>query len=235
MDQIKGQMRVLAEVLAERKAQDAQWGGPALDDTRSPGEWIDYIERQALKLVSDPLNPAGYGAVVRARLVKIAALAFAGMESIDRKAAQAVPPAAPSYSYSTNEEMYYGDHDSVREALVAALHENVDAESLADIDYADMPTIHVGERDEPDHVFDGLADIIVDQVGEWLYDEVGEVGDFDVEEGEREQLDALVGAWLRVNTPLSCWKVEKAKAYGPGDAEYEAALKEAFPRPETQQ
>jgi hypothetical protein len=111
----------------------------------------------------------------------------------------------------------------------------VDAESLADIDYADMPTIHVGERDEPDHVFDGLADIIVDQVGEWLYDEVGEVGDFNVEEGEREQLDALVGAWLRVNTPLSCWKVEKAKAYGPGDAEYEAALKEAFPRPETQQ
>jgi hypothetical protein len=67
---------VIADVLAERQRQDAQWGGPEHDDTHHPTEWLGFVNKQIHTNV---------GVDVRDRLVKVAALALAGIESIDRK------------------------------------------------------------------------------------------------------------------------------------------------------
>lgn len=78
---------VLYAVLAERKRQDMQWGGPAHDDTHSAWDWADYIRKQA-DLAEQPVaQPPGQ---FRERMVKIAALAFAAIESHDRVAG--MPP-----------------------------------------------------------------------------------------------------------------------------------------------
>lgn len=75
--------KVIDDILAERAAQDAQWGGPAHDDEHSMIDWLNYISYQ--------LRHAGYAAydevipAYRQRLVKTAALAAAAIESLDRK------------------------------------------------------------------------------------------------------------------------------------------------------
>ena len=67
------------DVMAERNRQDAQWGGPEHDDCHSPGEWLQYIDHQkSLALKKDD-------AEYRSRMVKIAALALAAIDSNDRK------------------------------------------------------------------------------------------------------------------------------------------------------
>jgi hypothetical protein len=79
-----------AEIEAERARQDAQWGGPAHDDEHSLWDWFGYIKRQ--------VTLAGFGAewahlrgksitssMQRERLIKIAGLAVAAIESLDRK------------------------------------------------------------------------------------------------------------------------------------------------------
>lgn len=70
---------VLGEVLAERTKQDAQWGGPDHDDDHSPEDFVRFIGAQAVKC------EYGRGPNVRERLVKIAALAVAAVESLDRQ------------------------------------------------------------------------------------------------------------------------------------------------------
>jgi hypothetical protein len=81
---------VYAEVLAERAKQDAQWGGPAHDDTHTTDDWMGEVVQQVKKAAKDVGEAEMCGAsvppIVRARLIKIAALAIAGVESIDRKA-----------------------------------------------------------------------------------------------------------------------------------------------------
>jgi hypothetical protein len=70
------------EIEAERRRQDAQWGGPAHDDEHEPGDWCQYLahqQRLLLKMTSPTQRED-----IRARFVKIAALAFAAIESIDR-------------------------------------------------------------------------------------------------------------------------------------------------------
>lgn len=78
----------------ERRDQDRQWGGPGHDDTHVPEEWLAYIARQmsfAKTQVVHCGGPQSRDAVVRMRLAKIAALAVAAIESIDRRAAQGQP------------------------------------------------------------------------------------------------------------------------------------------------
>lgn len=64
------------DVSAERNRQDEQWGGAAHDDTHGAVEWIDCISKQLHRLSNK--------AERRDRLVKIAALAIAAIESADR-------------------------------------------------------------------------------------------------------------------------------------------------------
>lgn len=70
---------VMMGVNAERLRQDAQWGGPAHDDTHSDEDWLNFITKQAGKVSNS--TKSNY----RERLVKIASLAIAGLESMDRK------------------------------------------------------------------------------------------------------------------------------------------------------
>lgn len=71
---------VLADVLEERSRQDAQWGGAAHDDEHTTSDWMNFIVKQTAFWFS------GYGGS-RERLVKIAALAVAAIEMLDRRPA----------------------------------------------------------------------------------------------------------------------------------------------------
>jgi hypothetical protein len=68
------------DVREERARQDAQWGGPAYDDQQSLTDFLMRIADQCEKMASE--KPADH----RSRIVKIAALAVAALESHDRKA-----------------------------------------------------------------------------------------------------------------------------------------------------
>ena len=70
------QVKVIAQVIQERKNQDRQWGGPDHDDSHNLGDWMSYFEYQFTSMGEDN---------ARQRLIKIAALAVAAVESIDRK------------------------------------------------------------------------------------------------------------------------------------------------------
>ena len=69
---------IYQEVLAERTRQDKQWGGPEHDDSHDDTQWLMFIDYQMDRCYLHPDE-------VRNRLVKIAALAFAAIESLDRK------------------------------------------------------------------------------------------------------------------------------------------------------
>lgn len=71
-------MRIFGEIHTERQAQDARWGGAEHDDTHTPFEWTGFIGKQSLSIVGPPCKAN------RARFVKIAALAVAAIESMDR-------------------------------------------------------------------------------------------------------------------------------------------------------
>lgn len=87
---------VIENVFLERARQDAQWGGPEHDDTHKPADWLTYIDQQISKahqLLRDApdatLDTDQHDAALRERLVKVAALALAGLASFERKAPQA--------------------------------------------------------------------------------------------------------------------------------------------------
>jgi len=68
------------DVLAERAAQDEQWGGPEHDDKHDMWDWISYrkkFEARALSFRSRHMQ-------IRDAVKKIAALAIAQGESLDR-------------------------------------------------------------------------------------------------------------------------------------------------------
>ena len=80
--------KAFADVVQERQLQDEEWGGPEHDDTHDIADWMAFIQTQDDKL----FQGLGEGQMpdpreARERLVKIAALAIAGIESIDRKSA----------------------------------------------------------------------------------------------------------------------------------------------------
>ena len=78
---------VYDDIRAERERQDAQWGGPSHDAEHDCHDWRSYRERQEKRVVEllDSPHPAVYEpADARKRLVKIAALAVAQIEALDR-------------------------------------------------------------------------------------------------------------------------------------------------------
>lgn len=83
---------LLAELLAERQRQDAKFGGPENDDALHPLGWIDHIDMQIDKLAQEGGGTGrGDAPLIRARLLKIGALAIAGLQSIDRTSQGAAP------------------------------------------------------------------------------------------------------------------------------------------------
>jgi len=71
--------QILQEIRDEREKQDQQWGGRHHDDAHSIEDWLRYMAQQGAKLVFN--RPK----LCRERFIKIAALAVAAVESIDRK------------------------------------------------------------------------------------------------------------------------------------------------------
>lgn len=74
------QQSILDEIIQERKIQDAEWGGQRHDDTHDWYDWREIIYRQMM-LMSMESDDARR----RKRLIKVAAVAMAAVESIDRK------------------------------------------------------------------------------------------------------------------------------------------------------
>lgn len=79
--------KVIAEIDAERRQQDVQWGGASHDDKHTPGEFLQYILKQHTLGRLEYTEDFPYEGAVRSRLLKIAALAIAAIESIDRRIA----------------------------------------------------------------------------------------------------------------------------------------------------
>ena len=90
----KQQYDFTAKVFAERARQDKQWGGPAHDDDHTYADWLRYIRHQVTSIMvvsardeeldaamRDPLNLHAF----EERMVKVAALAMAAVESLKRK------------------------------------------------------------------------------------------------------------------------------------------------------
>jgi len=84
---------VLAEIAAERTRQQAQWGGGAHDDVLPIDEFAglirDYAGWARVKFRE------GSTVEARQRLVQVAALAVAAVESLDRRARDTAPPPSP--------------------------------------------------------------------------------------------------------------------------------------------
>lgn len=73
---------VIAEVVKERRRQDAKWGGPEHDDKHSPCDWHEMIcdyNGWARRMIA--MNSPDEA---RQRLIQVAALAVAAVERIDR-------------------------------------------------------------------------------------------------------------------------------------------------------
>lgn len=77
--------KVFSELVLERAVQDAEWGGPAHDDRHDWYDWRQFLYKQMTALSMEYNDDRR-----RKRFVKIAALAMAAVESIDRKAGDGV-------------------------------------------------------------------------------------------------------------------------------------------------
>jgi hypothetical protein len=77
-----GMPRYWAEICGERMLQDKKWGGPTHDDTHTQMDWTQFI----IDKVQQSIMPASHGddAEWRRRMVQIAALALAAVQSYDR-------------------------------------------------------------------------------------------------------------------------------------------------------
>jgi hypothetical protein len=76
---------IFHEIQAERIYQDEKWGGPKHDDQHGPNDWITFISCWAGKAFNcckeHPINLRMF----RSNMVKVAALAVAAIEWVDRK------------------------------------------------------------------------------------------------------------------------------------------------------
>ncbi|MBD1412906.1 hypothetical protein NUJ30_08190 [Burkholderia contaminans] len=160
---------------------------------------------------------------MRARFVKIAALAFAAAESIDRKAEADRGETTVEYCYSTDGETYHGNHTTIDEALRDGIAERYDVSGSEDP--SEIGAVWVGQVESPRHVFDSQGDNVIDQIECELYDVVGEHADsFNPSKEERAGLDALISAWCDAHLELTCFSVEKTVEYSAGNSLYDAAL-----------
>lgn len=80
-ERVEAAARIMKEVATERDYQDRKWGGPTHDELHSRRDWVVFIVRQLGEASEDGINPRQF----RMRMVKVAALAMAAIESQERK------------------------------------------------------------------------------------------------------------------------------------------------------
>jgi hypothetical protein len=80
-------MSVYDEIQVERGYQDSRWGTANDDKFNTPWMWVAYIARYSTTWMNGQFLPVGDYAVnnFRASMVKVAAIAVAAVESIDRQ------------------------------------------------------------------------------------------------------------------------------------------------------
>lgn len=71
------------QVEAERRAQDAEWGGPDHDDERTVGSWLEVLQKHWAKANAAPIDH--HEPLFRHQMVRVAALAVATIEWFDRR------------------------------------------------------------------------------------------------------------------------------------------------------
>ena len=71
------------ELLKRREEQDATHGGPAHDDTHTPGEWIQFLEYYVKRANGE--SRAGQVEVYEDKLFDVAALAISAIQSRRRR------------------------------------------------------------------------------------------------------------------------------------------------------
>ena len=75
------------EILEERQSQDDEHGGPETDDENTQYHWVSYITKQLGQAVVDTSTKAGplpAAYKFRFQMVRVAALAVASIEWVDR-------------------------------------------------------------------------------------------------------------------------------------------------------
>lgn len=82
MDHLKD---IWTSVLEERRAQDEEHGGPEADDLKTQFHWVAYITKQLGPAVVDlTAGPLCAARKFRYQMVRVAALAVASIEWVDR-------------------------------------------------------------------------------------------------------------------------------------------------------
>lgn len=78
---------IIEEIVAERLYQDEKWGHEADDKKNTPNDWVAYIGHHASRWFKGGFLPYSEDTVeaFRTQMVKVAALAVAAIESIDRQ------------------------------------------------------------------------------------------------------------------------------------------------------
>lgn len=80
--------QIFDEVRAEREYQDKRWGHNADDTVNSPNDFVAYIAHYATRWLAGSLPPKYSTSVLntyRKQMIKVAALAVAAIESLDRQ------------------------------------------------------------------------------------------------------------------------------------------------------
>ena len=80
-DELEIREQIWGAILAERAEQDRQWGGPEQDDKNGDLDWVQFIQKQLLRLTSEPFSIDAF----RKRMINVAALAVAALEAIERR------------------------------------------------------------------------------------------------------------------------------------------------------
>ena len=79
---------IIDEILAERKYQQERWGNEADDTLSTPWMWVSYITQYATRWMAGTFDiPTPVADSFRTHMVKVAAIAVAAIESIDRQRA----------------------------------------------------------------------------------------------------------------------------------------------------
>jgi hypothetical protein len=73
---------IFADINTERAEQDEKWGGPEHDGRHSDNDWVAYIAKHLGKAVVWPFDRHRF----RKQMIRVAALAVAAIEVIDRSA-----------------------------------------------------------------------------------------------------------------------------------------------------
>lgn len=85
-------LEILREISLERNAQEVKWGNNADDTLNTPNDFVAYISHHATRWFGGGFIPYSEETVnkFRRQMVKVAALAVAAIESVDRQRAKSV-------------------------------------------------------------------------------------------------------------------------------------------------